>query len=48
MDEDELEEKPENIYESIKRKSELQEEETTSVNAIDHSDRLKNLLRKMN
>ena len=48
MDEDELEEKPENIYESIKRKSELQTEETNVVNTMDHSERLKNLLKKMN
>ncbi len=48
MDDDELEEKPENIYESIKRKSELQTEETNVVNTMDHSERLKNLLKKMN
>lgn len=48
LEEDETEEKPESIYESIKRKSELQNEETTSVDAVDHSERLKNLLRKMN
>jgi len=48
LDEDELEEKPENIYESIKRKSELQTEETNVVNTMDHSERLKSLLKKMN
>jgi archaellum biogenesis ATPase FlaH len=48
LDEDEAEEKPESIYESIKRKTETSVKEAPKLDPVDHSERLKNLLRKMN
>jgi len=48
LEEDEQNEKPESIYESIKRKTETNVEEAPKLDPVDHSERLKNLLRKMN
>ena len=48
LEEEEQNEKPESIYESIKRKTETSVEEAPKLDPVDHSERLKNLLRKMN